>query len=549
MTGRQQDTATMGAACVCHNFPAQFPARELRTAWLTLENTGSAAWDPGALRVAVDLDGHRLTTLDLPYAVDAGARVTLYWVFRTAAAAGRHRYDFHLVDRHDPAQSPLALLEATVDVTDPIVSETTRLRDRILETHARCWMPCDGMSWSSAAAGYPHFAKSARGCRTIDLEGREFVDYLMGWGCALLGYANERIQAAVRDALDSAAILTLTHHLMPEVADALCARFESAQAVTFGKNGSDACTAAVRMARVHTGRHVVLFSGYHGWQDWYVERYGMAATGVPEKTGPLVFQFPPNDLEALGNLLIQHRGDVAAVMLEPAGVIESFSGPMQPADAGFLEELIAMAHREGALAIFDEILTGFRHPGGSVQQATRTRPDLTCLGKGLASGMPLSALIGRRDVFDSAIARIHYEPTYKGEAYSLAAAREALKIYDEQDVPGQIAYFGDSLRRAIDATCQAVELDAAVVGPSFRMLLAFREPDPRRRSLMRTLVQQELFRNGVLTTQLLMLPSTAHDAKALAVTAAAFERALTVLAQAMREDRFAAYLEIPPLPA
>jgi glutamate-1-semialdehyde aminotransferase len=208
-----------------------------------------------------------------------------------------------------------------------------------------------------------------------------------------------------------------------------------------------------------------------------------------------------------------------------------------------------MAHREGALAIFDEILTGFRHPGGSVQQATRTRPDLTCLGKALASGMPLSALIGRRDVFDSAIARIHYEPTFKGEAYSLAAAREALKIYDEQDVPAQIAYFGESLRRTINATCRTLGVDAEVIGPPFRMILAFREADPRRRSSMRTLVQQELFKSGVLTTQLLMLPSTAHDAKALALTAAAFERSLTVLAQAMKEDRFAAYLEIPPLPA
>jgi glutamate-1-semialdehyde 2,1-aminomutase len=539
----------MSAACICHNFPAQLPARELRTCWLTIENTGTAAWDPAVVRVGVDLDGQQLVMLDLPHAVPGGSRVTVYWVFRTADAVGSHVYGFRVVEQNDPAVQAVAVLQAAVVITAPLDTETTRLRDRILETHARCWMPCDGVSWSSSADGYPHFAKSAKGCRTIDLEGREFVDYLMGWGCALLGYANERIQQAVREALNSAAILTLTHHLMPEVADALCARFESAQAVTFGKNGSDVCTAAVRMARAHTGKRVVLSSGYHGWQDWFVERYGMAATGVPEKTGPLVFQFPPNDLEALGRLMTQHRGDVAAVLLEPAGVIESFAGPMQDADAGFLEELIAMAHREGALAIFDEILTGFRHPGGSVQQATRTRPDLTCLGKALASGMPLSALIGRRDVFDSAIARIHYEPTFKGEAYSLAAAREALKIYDEQDVPAQIAYFGESLRRTINATCRTLGVDAEVIGPPFRMILAFREADPRRRSSMRTLVQQELFKSGVLTTQLLMLPSTAHDAKALALTAAAFERSLTVLAQAMKEDRFAAYLEIPPLPA
>ena len=537
----------LSALCTDHNFPAQLPAREMRACWLTIENTGTSEWDPAVVQLAVDLNGHRYTQVGLPHAVPCDARVTLHWVFRTPDAPGRHVYTFEVVDQNDPTESA-SVLHVSLLTTEPVPSETARLRDRVLETHARCWLPCDGVSWRAAGDNYPHFTKTARGCRTVDLEGREFVDYLMGWGSTLLGYANERIKQAVREALDSAAIPTLTHHLMPEVADALCERFPGAEAVTFGKNGSDVCTAAVRMARVHTGRRVVLFSGYHGWQDWYVERYGMSATGVPDRTGPLVFQFPPNNLEELGRLLTRHRGDVAAVMLEPAGVIESFAGPVRDADAGFLAEAIAMAHREGALAIFDEILTGFRHPGGSAQQATGTRPDLTCLGKALASGMPLAALIGRRDVFTSAVARISYEPTFKGEAYSLAAAREALRIYGEQDVPAQIAAFGNNLRRAINATCQAAGIDAEVIGPAFRMVLAFREADPRRRVLMRTLVQQELFKNGVLTTQLLMLPSTAHDAEALTATVKAFERSLTALAQAMKEDRFASYLEIPPLP-
>ena len=538
----------MDASCIAHNFPPRLPARELRTCWVTLANTGTLTWDPAAVRVAVDLNGHRIALLDLPHAVAPATRVTLYWVFRTPDSPGDHVYRFSVAGPNEPAGEPRTALEARVAIVEATATATARLRDRILETHARCWMPCDGMSFSSDAPGFPHFAKDARGCRITDLEGREFVDFLMGWGCALLGYANERIQRAVQDVLGSAAILTLTHYLMPEVADLLCERFESAQAVTFGKNGSDVCTAAVRMARAHSGRRIVLFCGYHGWQDWYVDRFGLSATGVPERTVPLAFQFPPNDLDALGRLLTRHRGDVAAVMLEPAGVIESFAGPVRDADPVFLDELIAMAHREGALVIFDEILTGFRYPGGSVQHATRTRPDLTCLGKGLSAGMPLSALIGRRDVFDSAIARISYEPTFKGEVYSLAAAREALKIYAEQDIPARIWRFGEQLRRAVNETCQSLGLDAEVLGPPFRMLLAIREPDARRRALMRTLVQQELFKNGVLTTQLLLLPSAAHDADALAFTAAAFERSLTVLSAAMRDERFAAYLEIPPLP-
>lgn len=541
----------ISALCICHNVPPRLPAHEVRTTWLTLENTGSRTWESPACKVSLLLDGNPLITLELPHAVAPGARVTLHGVFRVTDAVGPHDLCVRLIEDNAGrlgSQSATPLLVA-VEVVKHASTETARLRDRVLETHARCWLPCDGMSWSSDGAIYPNFAREARGCRLIDVEGHEFVDYLMGWGSALLGYSNERIVTAIADALHSGAILTLTHHLMPEVADLLCEMFPSAEAATFGKNGSDVCTAAVRLARAHTGRPVILFCGYHGWQDWYVERFGLASAGVPERRDPLIFQFQPNNLAQVAQLLQDHRGRVAAIMLEPAGVIESFQGPAKDADPTFLHDVIALAHREGALVIFDEMMTGFRYPGGSVQHATGARPDLTCLGKALSAGMPLSALIGRRDIFNSAIARISYEPTFKGEAYSFAAAREALTIYKEQDIPARIWSIGNGLRERLNRLCGDHGVAAEVVGPPFRMLLALREPDGRRRAMMRTLIQQELFKMGILAAQNLLLPSVAHDDVALDATERAFDRALRTLAEAMEGDRFAAYLEIPPLPA
>jgi glutamate-1-semialdehyde 2,1-aminomutase len=540
-----------GALWIAHNNPPRLPAGELRTLWLTIENRGTKIWQPGTFLVSVDLDDTRILHLQLPHPVSSGERVTLHQVVRTTTDAGPHEIKFDLVEMDVTTFESRGVppLRVPFETVDPPLTETRRLRDRVLETHARCWLPCDGMSWSSDGPGYPQFAREAGGCRITDVEGREYVDYLMGWGCSLLGYSNERIQRAIAGALGSGPMLTLTHHSMPEVGEMLCDMFPGSESVTFGKNGSDVCTAAVRLARVHTGRPVVLFCGYHGWQDWYAERFGFPSTGIPARDEPLLLPFSPNNLEQLTQLLDLHRGRVAAVMLEPAGVIEGNSGPIQDADPVFLREMAALARNDGALVIFDEIMTGFRYPGGSVQQAAGVIPDLTCLGKALSAGMPLSALIGRREVFDSAIGRIFYEPTFKGETYSFAAAREALSIYREEDIPARVWSFGNRLRRMIDQICERLGVPAAVIGPPFRMLLVFREPDARRRSLMRTLVQQELLRQGVLTTQILLLPSAAHDEEALEVTRRAFEHALGVLAEALEDDRFASYLEIPPLPS
>jgi glutamate-1-semialdehyde aminotransferase len=522
----------------------------VRTCWFALENRTSNLWQQTAVKIQIGFDGAPIAHLELPHPVAPWERLTLYWIFRTVTDVGRHEFTFDLVSQadSDPAVQNVPTLRVACDIVEAPITPTRRLRDQVYDTYSRCWLPADGMTWSSAGSGYPQFARTARGCRITDIEGREYIDYLMGWGCALLGYANERIQRAVAEALPSGAMLTLTHELMPEVGEMLCDMFPGASAATFGKNGSDVCTAAVRLARAHTGRPMILFCGYHGWQDWYVERLGFDATGVPARDDSLIAQFEFNNLDQVEQLLRVHRGRVAAIMLEPAGPLEGSNGPIKDVDPNFLKEVAGLAVKEGALLIFDEIMSGFRYRGGSVQHATGVVPDLTCLGKALTAGMPLSALIGRREIFHSSIGRIHYEPTFKGDMYALAAAREALTIYREQDVPARIWAFGNRLRDTVNQLCEDLGVAAKVIGPPYRMLLSFVEEDRRRLVLMRTLVQQELLRQGILTTQHLLLPSLAHDDEVLEITRRAYKHALEVLAEATENDSFAERLEIPPLP-
>ena len=552
---RRSPAPTFSVAYISHNVPARMPAGTLRACGLSRENRGAAAWRQNRLAanvvgVAIHLDDAHLTTVELPAAtVHTGERATLHWTFRTPADAGQHVLKIGLVGRGAKGFGPRddAALRVTFETTAQPSSATGRLMDEAIATNPWFSFPSQGISWSASGHEYPLFAREAKGCRITDLEGRRYIDYVMGWGCALLGYANDRVQRAVADSLGSAGILSLPPPLELDVTRALCAKLECAEMAVFSKNGSDVCTAAVKLARVYTGRLKILVCGYHGWQDWFVEGKGFQTTGVPERRKPLTIRFPFNDVTEFKRLMKKHRGEVAAVMLEPSGPVEGLNSPLYDADPEFLRQVAAVTKSEGSLLIFDEIMTGFRYPHGSVQQATGVTPDLACFGKALSAGMPLSALVGRARVFEAAMSRIFYGPTFKSEAYSFAAAREALAIYEEEDVPGHVWSYGNRLKSAVNQLSRDLGLPAELTGPPFRMNLIFHEPDEWRVVLMRTLVQQELVKGGVLTFRGVMLPSLAHDDEAFRETIAAFERALLTLARAAREDAYAKYLEIPPL--
>ena len=335
--------------------------------------------------------------------------------------------------------------------------------------------------------------------------------------------------------------------LAREVARQVSALVPSVERLTFGKNGSDACTLAARLARVFTGRRTLLFSGYHGWQDFWAEQSGFAQSGVPERVPPLIHRFRMNDVDDFERLFERHRADLAAVMLEPAGAVEGPQGPVPDADAAFLRHLRQRTREAGALLVFDEIFTCFRYPGHTVQQATGVAPDLTCLGKALGGGLPLSALGGRADVLESAMDRTHYGPTFRGEAYALAAARAALAVYQREPVAAHVWSHGERLRALLDAAGREAGLAARCVGPPFRMVVAFDEPDAQRQRLLGTLLHQELLRRGVLTYKGFWLPSWGHDDGTLEQAAAAARAAFAALARALRAGRLDEALETPLL--
>jgi glutamate-1-semialdehyde 2,1-aminomutase len=440
-----------------------------------------------------------------------------------------------LVDREAGpfAQHGVEPLVADLHVDAARPGHTARLFEIARNHNPWFFNPTNGIGRSRDGHPFPLFVARAKGCRIWDADGEEFLDYTMGWGSTLLGHADDRIQAAIKDVLDTGAVVPFPHPLEMDVTQMLVEDWPSAEMVVFGKNGSDVCTVAARLARLTTGKTTILSCGFHGWQDFALDYFTFASSGIPDRPARSLHKFTFNDRQGFLDLYDRCKDDLAAVMIEPAGALISEEAGLGDADPEFLHLIADAARRAGALVIFDEIVTGYRYPQISVQKTVGITPDLTCLGKALGSGMPLSALVGRSRIFLDAYHKTHYCPTFKAEVYSLAAARAAIAIYRAEPIAEHIWRYGEALRAGIHDVCGRIGIAAECTGPPFRMGFVFRDGDPGRRRLKRTLLMQELLKARVVTV--------------LATTIAAFARALEIVAHAERHGGLERAVEIPLL--
>ena len=229
----------------------------------------------------------------------------------------------------------------------------------------------------------PIYLERGAGARVWDVDGNEWLDYPMALGPVILGYAEPAVDDAVREQLARGITFTLMHPLEVEVAERIVAMCPGVEAVRFAKSGSDAMSGAIRAARAITDRDIVLVGGYHGWHDWYIGTT-TRNRGVPKAVIDLTDGFAFNDVDDLRRVLERHAGSVAAVVLEPAGA--------DVPEPGYLQAVVDLAHEHGALAVFDEVITGFRLAPGGARERYGVEPDLSCYGKALGNGMPIAAV-------------------------------------------------------------------------------------------------------------------------------------------------------------
>jgi glutamate-1-semialdehyde 2,1-aminomutase len=373
-----------------------------------------------------------------------------------------------------------------------------RVFDKSIEFLARAErvIPLGSQTFSKSRTQYPvgvspHFIQRAEGSRVWDLDGNEYIDFVNSLASVTLGYQDVDVMAAVQAQLESGVIFSLAHPLETEVAELLCEMVPCAEMVRFGKNGSDATSGAIRLARAFTGRDRVAVCGYHGWQDWYIGSTPRNR-GVPLATRELSHTFAYNDLDSLESILKSKPGEFAAVILEPMNV----AYPKK----GFLEGVKQLAHSHGALLVFDETITGFRFANGGAQQLFGVTPDLATFGKGLANGYPVSAVVGRREVM-KLMEEIFFSFTFGGEALSLAAAKATLIKLKTQPVVQTMHQIGsqviDGARAIVDAN--GLEDVFSVSGHPTWSFLNLRDARNHTAFEVKTYMMQELHQRGLLS--------------------------------------------------
>jgi len=375
----------------------------------------------------------------------------------------------------------------------------------------------------------PGLLVKGSGAWTWDSKGRRYVDWAMAVRSVFIGHGVKSVDRSAFQNARRGVNLSRPHPEEFALAGRIADIFPGSEMVKFGKNGSDATAAAVRLARAATGRDVVLRSDqaqFLGVHDWFIGSTVMNE-GVPPAVRALTDTFRYNDLEDIHSKLASLRGRVAAVILEPLASFEP--------SPNYLRELKQIVHDFGAILIFDEVVSGFRMNLGGYQTIADVRPDLTALGKALANGYPLSALVGRADIMELGGTRHErrrtfiMSSTYGPERSAIGAAHATLNWLERRDPYPSLGNRMSKFLKSVQEIFAEEHLDPNlnVSGMPISPTVTFRDADGAPSLGFKTLFMEAMVSRGILLGSHLFSPSIAHDPLKLALTLRAVRSSLT----------------------
>jgi len=402
------------------------------------------------------------------------------------------------------------------------------------------------------------YVKRGKGARLWDIDDNEYIDYRLGYGPAILGYADSRVDDAARAGIEVGGVFALGTELEYEVAAKISAMVPAAELVRFSNSGTEAVMAALRIARAYTGKdgHIILEGGYHGlftevlWytevEDWKpqdgapeVLPYG---EGVPELIKPLFHAVPLNDANAVEEILKKNHQDIGAFLIEP--IMGNCCG--LTATAEYLADVRALCDKYDVVLIIDEVKTGFRVAKGGVQELFGVESDLCTFAKALGNGYPISVVAGREEIMRKVGDGVVHGGTFTAHSVALAAANKTLQILDETDALATIQKYGEDLQAGLSGILTPRGIEHSFVGHPSMMGLFFSEKAPvDYRDWVNTNYEfydslaPELHNLGILVEPDSREPwfmCEAHDVKCLAETLDKFETAVDITMEKQKQN-------------
>jgi len=359
--------------------------------------------------------------------------------------------------------------------------------------NARKIIPHQTGTFSRAASSYvegifPSYVKSGKGSHFTDVDGNEYLDYLMALGPITLGYSYPAVNEAIIEQVHEGFLFSLPHKIEFELSEIISKIIPHAEMVKFEKTGSNAVTAAVRAARAFTKKDIIAYCGtggvWHDWQAAMVSRDG----GVPKFNEDLIKIFDYNDFEGLEQIFEDNPNKIAAIVLEPT----KFEEP----NSNFLKQVRKIANENDSLLILDEIVTGFRFDLEGGQKYFGIKGDLACFGKGMANGLPLSAITGPSE-FMKTFDDLWVSSTNNSEALSMAGTKAVINEMKEKNTIQHCWKMGEILFNGWNKIAEQNNINAKMTGYSVRMDLKCIDDNNVESLSMKSFISQEMVKQNI----------------------------------------------------
>lgn len=374
----------------------------------------------------------------------------------------------------------------------------------------------------------PSFIDKGEGCYLYDVDGNKFIDFVCALGPITIGYNIDEINDAIKNQLFKGISFSLQAEIEVELAEKIIEIIPCAEMVRFVKNGGDATTAAIRLARAFTNRDIVALSGYHGMHDWSI---GSTENnkGIPKVISNLTKTFEYNNIESLEELFKKYPNQIAAVILEPIQA----NGPKD----NFLQKVKKLTEENGAILIFDEVVSGFRYALGGASELYDVVPDMAAFGKGMANGLPISAVAGKREIMKLIEEGIFVSTTFGGETLSMAASLASLKILEKPGVYEHIWDLGSILKEGLEKLIKKYELEEVIFvsglpphcGVEFEGVKNLDYLD------INSIFSQAMIHNGIITVGINNI-NLSHTKKEINAYLVAAEEAMINIKKAIEQD-------------